>query len=106
MSIITVGLSDPSGQVDRKGLGTFAQSEHGAVFWARDAKQVPTIFGRLPAILGGRDIAMDAGIRLESTVPGAFAPGSLVVGTLRVVICPWDCNQSLDIPFAVRIPRQ
>jgi hypothetical protein len=62
------------------------------------------IFGRVPAILGGLDIAMDVNARLESTVPGAFARGSLVVGTLRLVICPWDCDQSLDIPFAVRIP--
>ena len=108
--IIAVGLSDPSGQVDRKGLGTFAQSVQGAVFWAREATQVPTIFGRLPAILDGLEAAVDVNVRLESSVPGTFAPGNLVAGTFRLEVCV-TCDDllaaaiyPLDIPFAVRIP--
>ena len=108
--IIAVGLSDPSGQVDRKGLGTFAQSVQGAVFWAREATQVPTIFGRLPAILDGLEAAVDVNVRLESSVPGTFAPGNLVAGTFRLEVCV-TCDDllaagiwPLEIPFALRIP--
>ena len=108
--IIAVGLSDPSGEVDRKGLGTFAQSLQGAVFWARGATQVPTIFGRLPAILDGLEGAVDVNVQLESGVPGTFAPGSLIAGTFRLEVCV-QCDDllaasiyPLDIPFAVRIP--
>jgi hypothetical protein len=108
--IIAVGLSDPSGQVDRKGLGTFAQSVQGAVFWAREATQVPTIFGRLPAILDGLEGAVDVSVRLESGVPGTFAPGNLVLGAFWLEVCV-HCDDflaaelwPLEIPFAMRIP--
>ena len=102
--IVAVGLSDPSGQVDRKNLGTFAQAEQGVVFWAREARQVPTIFGRLPEILDGGHAALDVTIQLQSSVSGAFASGNVVYGTLQVEICPWDCDHSVEVPFALRIP--
>jgi hypothetical protein len=104
VSVVGVGLSDPSGEVDRGRLGPFAQFENGAVFWARDATQVPTVFGRLPEIIGGRHGAVDVTIRLESPVAGAFASGNTVVGTLEFVICPWDCTELLDVPFGLRVP--
>ena len=109
--IIAVGLPDPSGQVDGKRLGMFAQSVQGAVFWAHEAAQVATIFGRLPAILHGLEPAVDVNARLESSVPGTFAPGNLVVGTFTLEVCPSLCDDFLaagywtvEIPFAIRIP--
>ncbi len=104
VSVVAVSLSDASGRIDRERLGTIAQSEHGAVFWAQDATQVPTVFGRLPEILGGRHSAIDVSIRLESPVAGAFASGRTIVGTMQLVICPWDCTELLDVPFALRVP--
>ncbi len=104
VAVVAVGLSGPSGQVDRKQLGMLAQAEQGAVFWAHDATQVPTIFGRIPEILGGRHGAIDVTIRLQSSIAGAFASGNSVIGTLNVVICPWDCSESVNIPFALRVP--
>ena len=104
VAVVAVGLSGPSGQVDRKQLGMFAQGEQGAVFWARDATQVPTIFGRIPEILDGRHGAIDLTVRLQSSITGTFASGNIVMGTLDVVICPWDCTESIDVPFALRVP--
>jgi hypothetical protein len=104
VSVVGVGLSDPSGEVDRERLGPFAQFADGAVFWARDATQVPTVFGRLPDIVGGRHGAVDVTIRLESPVAGAFSSGNTVVGTLQFVICPWDCTELLDVPFGLHVP--
>lgn len=104
VAVIAVGISDASGQVDRKQLGVFGQADQGAVFWAQDATQVPTILGRLPEILDGRHGAIDVSIRLQSPAAGAFAPGKTVFGTLHVSICPWDCTESVVIPFALRVP--
>lgn len=104
VAVVTVGLSPASGNFDRKKLGTLAQSETGAVFWAHDATQVPTVFGRMPAILGGRHGALDVTVRLDSPVAGAFASGNTVVGTLEVVVCPWDCTELVQVPFALRVP--
>ena len=104
VSVVAVGLSDASGRIDRERLGTIAQSGHGAVFWAQAATQVPTVFGRLPEILGGRHSAVDVSIRLESPVAGAFTSGRTIVGTMQLVICPWDCTELLDVPFALRVP--
>lgn len=102
--VVVVGLAGPSGQFDQKALGTFAQGESGATFWARDGMQVATVFGSLPAILDGRHGALDATFRLQSPVVGAFASGRTVSGLARLEICPWDCDTSVDIPFIVRIP--
>jgi hypothetical protein len=104
VGVVAVGLSDPSLQVDRKNLARFAQTERGAVFWALDATNVPTILGRIPEILDGRHGAVDVRIRLESPVAGAFASGNTVVGTLQIVWCPWDCTGLIDVPFALRVP--
>ena len=104
VAIVAVGLSGPSREIDRKRLGTFAQGTHGAVFWAQDATQVPTVLGRLPEILDGRHGAVDVSIRLVSPVAGAFASGNTVVGTLRIEVCPWDCTNWADLPFALRVP--
>jgi hypothetical protein len=104
VAVVAVGLSNPSRQVDRKKLGTLAQFEQGAVFWAQDATQVPTVFGRLPEILDGRHGAIDVTIRLASPIAGAFASGHTVVGTFHIVMCPWDCNGLIDVPFALRVP--
>jgi hypothetical protein len=104
VQVVTVALADPAGRVDQKTLALFAHNEGGAAIWARDPKQVPTIFGRLPAILDGRHGAIDVTIQLQSPVRGAFASGQIVAGMARVEVCPWDCDQSVDIPFAVRIP--
>lgn len=104
VGIVAVGLAEPSGQIDRKKLGTFAQSEQGAVFWAQDATQVPTIFGRIPEILDGRHGAVDVTVQLQSPVAGAFVSGQTVIGTLHVVLCPWDCTGLVDVPFALRVP--
>ncbi len=101
---VVVGLAGPTGQFDQKALGTFAQGESGATFWARDGMQVATVFGSLPAILDGRHGALDATFRLQSPVVGAFASGRTVSGVARLGICPWDCDTSVDIPFVVRIP--
>lgn len=102
--LVVVGLAGPSGHADRARLGPFAQFDDGTVFWAQDTRQVPTLFGRIPDILAGRHGAIDVTIRLESPVAGAFAPGNTVVGTLQVVVCPWDCTDLLDVPFGLRIP--
>jgi NAD(P)-dependent dehydrogenase (short-subunit alcohol dehydrogenase family) len=102
--VVVAGLSGPSAQADRRRLGPFAQFENGAVFWVQDARQVPTLFGRMPEIVAGRHGTVDVTIRLESPVTGAFAPGNMVVGTLQVVICPWDCTELLDVPFGLHIP--
>ena len=104
VAVVTVGLSPASGTFDRRKLGTLAQSETGAVFWAQDATQVPTVFGRMPEILGGRHGALDVTVRLDSPVAGAFASGNTVVGTLEVVVCPWDCTELVQVPFALRVP--
>jgi hypothetical protein len=104
VAIVVVGLSDPSSPPDWKQLGTFAQADQGAVFWAQDATQVATIFGRLPEILDERHGAIDVTIRLQSLGAGAFASGNTVMGTLHVVVCPWECSESVDIPFALRVP--
>ena len=104
--IVAVGLSVPYGnRSTRKNLGAFAQAEQGIVFWAQEARQVPTIFGRLPEILDGGHAAVDVTIQLQSSVSGAFASGNVVYGTLQVEICPWDyCDHSVEVPFALRIP--
>ena len=104
VAVFAIGLSEPSGPVDLWKLGMLAQAAQGAVFWAQDATQVPTVLGRLPEILDGRHAAVDVTIRLESPVDGAFASGRTVGGTLHVVICPWDCTDSIDVPFALRVP--
>jgi hypothetical protein len=104
VAVVAVGLSDRTGQADRAKLGPLAQSEQGAVFWAQDATQVPTVFGRLSEIIGDRHGAIDVTIRLESTVAGAFASGHTVLGTLHIPVCPWDCTESVDVPFALRVP--
>jgi hypothetical protein len=104
VAVVAVGLSGLPGQADRERLGPFAQFDDGTVFWAQDARQVPTLFGRIPDIVAGGHGAVDVTIRLESPVAGAFASGNTVVGTLQVVICPWDCTDLLDIPFGLRIP--
>jgi hypothetical protein len=104
VAVVVVGLSGASPLADRKRLGTFAQSEQGAVVWAQDPTQIPTVLGRLPEILDGRHGALDVTIRLESTQIGAFSSGRTVVGTLRVVVCPWDCTETVDVPFALRVP--
>jgi hypothetical protein len=104
VSIVAVGLSSTSGATDRKKLGTWAQSQQGSVFWAQDAAQVPTIFGRVPEILDGRHGALDVMVRLESPVVGAFASGSTIVGTLEIEVCPWDCSDAVHVPFALRVP--
>lgn len=104
VAVVAVGLSDPSLQVDRKNLARFAQAERGAVFWAPDAINVPTILGRIPQILDGRHGAVDVRIRLESPVAGAFASGNTVSGNLQVIVCPWDCDVLVTVPFALRVP--
>jgi hypothetical protein len=104
VSVVAVGLSGPTEPADRERLGPIAQFENGAVFWAQDATQVPTVFGRIPDIVGGRHGAVDVTIRLESPVGGAFASGNTVAGTLQVVICPWDCTELLDVPFGLHVP--
>lgn len=104
VAVVAVGLSPASGDVDRKKLATLAQSETGAVFWARDATQVPTVFGRMPEILAGRHGALDVTVRLGSPVAGAFASGNTVVGTLEIIVCPWDCTELVQVPFALRVP--
>lgn len=81
--IVAVGLAKQFGRIDPKVLGTLAQSENGTVFWAKDPRQVATIFGRLPEILDG---------------------GHAAAGTAQVAVCPWDCEWVLEIPFALRIP--
>lgn len=104
VAIVVVGLSDSSSPADWKQLGTFAQADQGAVFWAQNATQVPTIFGRIPEILDERHGAIDVTIRLQSPVAGAFSSGNTVMGILHVVVCPWDCTEAVDIPFALRVP--
>ena len=104
VSIVAVGLSPTSGAIDRKRLGTWAQSPQGSVFWARDAAQVPTIFGRVPEILDGRHGALDVSVRLESPIAGAFTSGNTVLGTLKVTLCPWECTDMVSVPFALRVP--
>ena len=95
---------DAAGDFDRSGVGPLAQSDQGVVFWADDARQIPTIVGRIPEVLDGRHAATDVRIRLESPVAGAFNPGNLVSGTLQVTVCPWDCNVLVSLPFALRVP--
>src|SRR4029079_14429715 len=104
VAVVVVGLSDPASPADWKELGTFAQGEKRAGFLAQDATQIPTLFGRLPEILDERHGAIDVTIRLQSPAAGAFASGNTVTGTLNVVVCPWDCVESVDIPFALRVP--
>jgi hypothetical protein len=65
---------------------------------------VPTVFGRLPSILGGSHGAIDVTIRLESPLEAAFVTGRTVAGTLRVIYCPWECDSWIDVPFALSVP--
>jgi hypothetical protein len=102
--VVAVELADPAGGFDRKGLGPLAQSEGGAVFWAENADQLPTILGRVPEVLDGRHAAIDVTIQLESPVAGAFTSGNTVEGTLQVVVCPFDCSVLLSVPFGLRVP--
>jgi hypothetical protein len=104
VAIVAVGLADSGGRFGRKQLGPLAQSESGAVFWAEDAAQLPTILGRIPEVLDGRHTAIDVTIELQSPVVGAFAPGNTVEGALQVWACPWDCNLPLSFPFGLRVP--
>jgi hypothetical protein len=104
VAVVAVGLLEPSGPIDSMKLGTLAQAEHGAVFWAQHPTQIPTVFGRLPEILDGRHGAIDVTIRLESPSAGTFVTGRTVAGTLRVLYCPWDCDSWIDVPFALRVP--
>jgi len=104
VSTVTVALGDAQGHLDVGLLGTFAAGQHHAVFWASDARQVPTILGRLPAILDGRHPAVDISFELHSTVGQAFASGNMVKGTLHLTVCPWDCTEEVVFPFAVRVP--
>jgi hypothetical protein len=99
-----VGFPDPSQLAARKKLGALAQSALGTIFWAQDPMQVPTVIGRIPAILSGRHPAVDVTMRLKSPVAGTFASGRTVFGTLRVVVCPWECTESADVPFTLHIP--
>ena len=42
---------------------------------------------------------------IVSYIPaGAFASGNVVKGTLHLTICPWDCVDKVEFPFAVRVP--
>lgn len=102
--VFVVALSDTFQPVDIMKLGAFAQAGQGAVFWARDAAQVPTVFGRIPEILDERHGAVDITVRLESSLAGAFTSGKTVAGTLQVIVCPWDCTDYVDVPFALHIP--
>jgi hypothetical protein len=104
VAVVSIQLADPIGQFDSKRLGPLAQARHGAVFWARDADQIPTILGRLPEVLDGRHTAIDVTIQLESHVAGAFAPGNAVDGRLQVMVCPWDCDLAMSFPFGLRVP--
>jgi hypothetical protein len=104
ISVAAVGLADPSGRINVKALSMLAQGETGATFWANDPQQVATILGSLPTFLDGRLGAVDATIHLQSSVTGAFTSGRVVAGTARLTLCPWDCDVSFDVPFAVRIP--
>ena len=104
VAVVAVGRADSGGRFDRKGLGPFAQSENGTVFWAENARQMPTILGRVPEVLDGRHTAMDVTIELESPVAGAFASGNTVSGNLQVIVCPWDCDVLVTVPFALRVP--
>jgi hypothetical protein len=104
VSIVAVAVSPTPGAIDRRQLGTWAQSQRGSVFWAQDATQVPTIFGRIPEILDGRHGALDVTVQLNSPATGAFASGSTVVGTLEVEVCPWECRDVVQVPFALRVP--
>ena len=104
VAVVAVELADPSGQFDREGLGPLAQGEQGAVFWAEDPRQVPTILGRVPEILDARHSAIDVKVRLESLMAGAFAAGNLVTGTLQITLCPWDCDVLVSVPFGLRVP--
>lgn len=102
--VVAVELADPSSGFNRNGLGPLAQSEGGAVFWAENADQLPTILGRIPEVLDGRHAAIDVTIQLESPVAGAFASGNTVAGTLQVIVCPWDCDVLVSVPFGLRVP--
>jgi hypothetical protein len=104
VGIVSIELADPIGRFDSKRLGPLAQAEQGTVFWANDADQIPTILGRLPEVLDGRHTAIDVTIQLASPVAGAFAPGNTVDGTLRVMVCPWDCDLPMSFPFGLRVP--
>lgn len=104
VAVVAVELADPLGRFDRKRLGPLAQAELGAVFWAQDADQVPTVLGRIPEVLDGRHNAIDATIRLQSPTAGAFESGNIVEGTLRVIMCPWDCDVPVSVPFGLRVP--
>ena len=55
-------------------------------------------------MLDGRHAAIDVTFDLHSTVGGAFATGNVVNGTLHLTVCPWDCTDELEFPFAVRVP--
>ena len=104
VAVLAVELADSIGRFDRQRLGPLAQADQGAVFWAQEADQIPTILGRIPEVLDGRHPAIDVTIRLQSPVAGAFESGNTVTGTLRVMACPWDCDLPMSFPFGLRVP--
>ena len=55
-------------------------------------------------MLDGRHAAVDISFELHATVGQAFASGNVVKGTFHLTLCPWDCTEEVEFPFAVRVP--
>ena len=104
VAVVVVGLSDPSGRVDGNSSARLRRPIRGRFSGHRMRRRCRRSSAVSPSFLDGRHGAIDVTIHLQSPVARAFASGNTVIGTLHVTICPWECSESVDIPFALRIP--
>jgi Carboxypeptidase regulatory-like domain len=103
--IVTVGLATATSGVDHGMLGLLSQAstQGGATFWLTHPNQMAVAMVDAYSFLGGYKPFVRARFRIESPTAGAFASGRTVLGRVKFLVCPWDCEY-VSVPFAAKIP--
>ncbi len=103
--IVTVGVATATGGVDHGMLGLLSQAyaHGGATFWLTDPNQMAAAMADAYSLLGAYKPFVRARFRIESPTAGAFASGRTVLGRVKFLACPWDC-EFVTVPFAAKIP--
>lgn len=103
--IVTVGLATGTGGVDHGLLSLLSQAytHGGATFGLAHPNQMAAAMVDAYSFLGGYKPFVRARFRIESPTAGAFASGRTVLGRVKFLACPWDC-EFVTVPFAAKIP--
>jgi hypothetical protein len=103
--IVTVGLTTATDGVDHGMLGLLSQAntQGGATFWLTHPNQMAVAMVDAYSFLGGYKPFVRARFRIQSPTAGAFASGRTVLGRVKFLACPWDCEY-VTVPFAAKIP--